>query len=725
MKKLPYGRVLASAVNCFLLISLFSVTSHAVAQSLWQFETQQPLSDHYNHGQLSLASKRSFPELVPAYQGTGIRTDGYSTYLSLKLPASQSGYKTVKGYFALETYPTDTAAFIALGAGSGEFISAAVDRFGQVMIGTHINGEATYYGSGMIAPKFKWLKVNLIIDGRRINLLVNDKNYKTIVLPESGPIPMLDSLVLGRDWRMKRVNIFPVTYINGIIDEVYYSDKKSAPELSAQKTNHSDPVLAVSGRRFADDFSRPKYHLLPAANWTNETHGLLFYKGLYHVFNQKNGANLFLGQINWGHFTSPDLIHWTEQKPALTPQAGYDQNGIWSGCAVIDKGKPVIIYTAGGDNSFGMALAYPTDQRLNVWQKYIGNPVITAVPDGFERKDFHDPYVFRENGSWYMVVGFGIKENSVEKGTLLLYKSTDLKKWSYLHPLFTGDPVNDDSGVFWEMPVFWKMNDKYVLLVNKVPVRGKPAVALYWTGNFTAEKFTPDDPKPKRLEVINRLLSPSVALDASGNTTAIAIIPDETSARETFERGWTHLYSMPRIWKLEDGKINQSPHPALNLLRGQKTQVSGRLIDTSSTLLLSKGHQQLEISADIIPGKVRRFGFNVAKNPDGSEYSRIYFDLEKQQLIVDQTHSSLKKYVPLQIRSGTYRLDPAKKVNLHLYIDGSVVEGFIDGKDAFTTRIFPFSELSNQVELFAEGGAMELVSATTWLVKNSNNQTAF
>ncbi|MCB9347908.1 MAG: hypothetical protein H6573_10425 [Lewinellaceae bacterium] len=57
-----------------------------------------------------------------------------------------------------------------------------------------------------------------------------------------------------------------------------------------------------------------KYHLLPAANWTNETHGLIYHQGKYHIFNQKNGTNVFLGQINWGHYSSPDLLQWTEHR---------------------------------------------------------------------------------------------------------------------------------------------------------------------------------------------------------------------------------------------------------------------------------------------------------------------------------------------------------------------------------------------------------------------------
>ena len=78
----------------------------------------------------------------------------------------------------------------------------------------------------------------------------------------------------------------------------------------------------------------------------------------------------------------------------------------------------------------------------------------------------------------------------------------------FVHLLFEGNPEVDDSGIFWEMPVFKKMGGKYVLLVNRVPHKGIPARCQYWIGDFKNEKFIPDNPVPQNLEVINRLLSP-------------------------------------------------------------------------------------------------------------------------------------------------------------------------------------------------------------------------
>lgn len=699
-------------------------------QMTWNFEKPAPMADDSGRIDLKLTSRMHSPELVKGITGTGIRTDGYSTWLYTTLSKPLHKMARISGYFALETYPTDTAGFFTLfNRQKNIWIAADIDKFGTPMIVVFNNDKLSYYPVATQLLKFQWFNICLNITPMKTQLLINGKSVISIASPDSLFAPGIDSLTIGRDGRDKNIGVFPLTLINGIIDNVELSTKETAGNgwtAGLKNLTRQTPHLAIPDSRFAGDFDRPLYHLLPAANWTNETHGLIFYHGLYHIFNQKNGASLFLGQINWGHFTSPDLIHWTEHQPILTPEPGYDENGIWSGCSFLDdSGEPVIIYSSAGQSFFDICMARPKDEKLIKWEKFSGNPIIKSSPSEYSRKDFHDPYVWKAGDCWYMIIGFGLTENGTEKGTVLLYKSKDLETWQFIHPLFIGDPANDDSGIFWEMPVFWKMNGKYILLVNKVPQKEKPAVALYWTGNFINEKFIPDSKIPKRLEVINRLLSPSVTHDASGRTVAIGIIPDETSARATYAAGWTHLYSIPRVWEMKNDIIYQHPYPGLKQLRGKMVQFDQTTIHPGKNLLLSSGKHQLEISAEIIPGNCTKFGLIIGKNPDGSEQTKIYFDFEKKQLIIDQRKSSLKKYIPLQIRAGNYSLEPNRKVNIHLFIDGSVVEGFINDKDAFTTRVFPKKENSDEVELFTEGSNLHLLGASVWQLNSSHNKTDF
>ena len=708
---------------CACTYSKKHIASWSFKQNL-QKETLEEVSNNYT----SVQSLKPNAEFVAGISGKGFRTDGYSTFINTEFLNNISSPVSLEGWFALETYPTDTAGFFSLKQDSMNWISACVDQFGEPMISVCDRGKIFWYPSNIKIEKFKWLNVVLSVSVETINLYLNGER---IVMAGGESFKKPDSftrLSIGRDSREKKVHIFPTTYINGIIDEVKVWNKAlSESDLNKDEIKslaENTPSLTVPKVRFEADFNRPKYHLLPAANWTNETHGLIYYEGRYHIFNQKNGSNVYLGQINWGHFSSPDLVQWTEHRPALTPEPGYDQLGIWSGhCVLDDQGNPVIIYTGGNGGPNGMCLAFPKDSSLLEWEKYNRNPVIDGPPQQYTRKDFRDPYVWKENDTWFMIIGFGIEEEGVKKGTVLLYQSSDLKNWEYIQPLFVGDPGKDSSGIFWEMPVFWKMKGKYVLLVNPIPYDGKPAVSIYWVGDFVNNRFVPDPGKPQKLEVINRMLSPSVALDENGQTSAIAIIPDLIPAELQMKQGWTHLYSIPRIWELKDGKICQQPHPGLKKLRKEEQMIPVQTIRPGSNLVVHKGSHQMEILVDLIPTGSTRFGFVVGKGE--KEETKIYYDFTTKQLVADLTYSSQEELIKKDIETGDYDLPDDKPVSLHLFIDGSVIEGFINGKDAFTTRIFPKQADSNQVEIFTEGGNLQMVDLRFWELKSSNNQTDF
>ncbi|MGK7393561.1 MAG: GH32 C-terminal domain-containing protein [Candidatus Cyclobacteriaceae bacterium M3_2C_046] len=698
----------------------------------WSFNRQDALVTRESvSGQLfTIFSNFENPEYVRGIDGTGLRLDGYSSYVKGELPVRLPESFSLGGWYALETYPTDTAGFFTLADQSGnQWISAEVDLFGRILIGQTDQGIENYQPGQEIIEKFEWNQVLLTVDQDKAILYLNGNRLATLSLGNNFS-SQLSEVILGRSYRDKHLyNYFPVSHLNGIMDEVSLWNQALTAEqvknLYKTRGPGQKPDLAIPAVRFQDDFNRPKYHLLPAANWTNETHGLIHYQDRYHIFNQKNGTNLYLGQINWGHFSSPDLIHWTEHQPVLTPEPEYDRMGIWSGHAFMDEqGQPVIMYTGNDGQTFGMNLAFPRDENLINWQKYEGNPVVKGPPAHFERIDFRDPIVWQEDDTWYMIIGFGLVEEGIEKGTVLLYRSDNLKDWKYLHPLFTGDPEQDDSGVFWEMPVFRKMGDKYILLVNKVPHQGNPAVALYWTGDFKEEKFVPDDLQPKRLEVINRFLSPSVTKDASGQTVAIGIIPDETHPQAQLNQGWTHLYSIPRVWQLKGNKITQQPLPALTSLRYAENNIQPQEVKPGKSISLARGDHQLEIYLELIP-EGNQFGLILGMSPDRREMTRLYYNFDQEEWTVDRTQSSQRPFIPLDTRSGKYKLKKNEKVSLRLFIDGSVIEGFINDEDAFTTRIFPQSPLSNQVELFSQEGSVQLLEAKVWKMKSSNNQVVW
>ena len=225
-------------------------------------------------------------------------------------------------------------------------------------------------------------------------------------------------------------------------------------------------LALVSAQLYSETY-RPQYHFTPAKGWINDPNGLLYHKGLYHMYYQYNPTGTVWGNISWGHATSSDLIHWKELPIALdaftTPRLGSLKEFFFSGSAVSDVNNTsgfgnsthpplVAMYTSyypknitlPGNQSIradtqAQSIAYSTDDGLT-WTEYAGSPVLPAPPSPYEDQwqNFRDPFVFRydQGGYWVLVVSLA------QLHKLLIYTSHDLKNWKHVSEF---GPVNCKS----------------------------------------------------------------------------------------------------------------------------------------------------------------------------------------------------------------------------------------------------------------------------------------
>lgn len=245
---------------------------------------------------------------------------------------------------------------------------------------------------------------------------------------------------------------------------------------------------------------RPAYHFSPAKNWLNDPNGLIFHKGVYHLFFQHNPLGNGWGNMSWGHATSKDLVHWDEQPVAIP----FDANeGVFSGSVVFDEenrsglgtaqNPPLVaIYTSaytaasGRDGIQAQSLAYSTDDG-QTWTKYDGNPVADI-----NSREFRDPKVFwYEPAKEWRMVAVIANEHKVT-----IWRSANLKDWTRLSDF---GPMNATGGV-WECPDLFQLaidgdpdNVKWVMLVSLNPgsIAGGSGTQ-YFVGEFDGTTFTPD-----------------------------------------------------------------------------------------------------------------------------------------------------------------------------------------------------------------------------------------
>ena len=204
----------------------------------------------------------------------------------------------------------------------------------------------------------------------------------------------------------------------------------------------------------------PKYHIYPKSGLMNDPNGLAYFNGEYNFFYQWFPFEPNHGMKHWGHLTSKDLLTWDDKYIALTPNMEYEKNGCYSGNAIEKDGLLYLFYTANYKIENGripkQAVAI-MDKEGNI-EKYINNPIIDGAPADMTG-DIRDPFVFRKDEKYYMLLGAKSKK---EKGALLLYTSEDLLKWDYMGEISL--PI--DTGYMLECPSFIEVDGKDVMILS-------------------------------------------------------------------------------------------------------------------------------------------------------------------------------------------------------------------------------------------------------------------
>ncbi|MFZ0685272.1 MAG: glycoside hydrolase family 32 protein [Terriglobales bacterium] len=473
-------------------------------------------------------------------------------------------------------------------------------------------------------------------------------------------------------------------------------------------TQKDSQTLALC-QKLRSDPLRPQFHLLPSHNWMNDPNGPIFYRDRYHMFHQYNPKGAIWGNMNWAHATSPDMIHWTHQPIAISPTpGGFDQDGVFSGSAILDHGTPTMIYTGvmppatpaeatlrDGVHTWRevQCLATAEDNDLRTWKK-LAEPIIASPPPGLEVNGFRDPYVWREADAWMLTLGSGFKHKG---GAVLLYRSTDLRHWTYLHPLVEGSSsaqstVNAvDNGEMWECPDFFPLGNKHVLLVSTM---GK----VHWkVGTYKDQRFTPEK---EGVADWGSYYAAKTMLDRDGNRILWGWIPETRPDADLIAAGWAGVMALPRVLSLSSqNDLQMDVLPAFEKLRdpSRHTEVPSEPAARKQTLDSLRIH---DLSAEI--------QIECRPKPDSSFTLRL--QCENGDTFASITHSNRSRgqeppVEELQVNDVKAQTTGAttQSTRLRIFLDASVLEVFANSTTAITARVYKAS--AGPLRLTFEGNA--------------------
>ncbi len=461
------------------------------------------------------------------------------------------------------------------------------------------------------------------------------------------------------------------------------------------------------------------------------------------------------------------MIHWVYVKDAVVPTAGICPEGIWTGGACIGPdGTPWLAITAGtnlyGNGNHGgqnVAFAHaadPTDPYLTDW--VVEDKLVITQPNDNtqgEREQFRDPFVWYDDGTYYMMVSTSIPGAG---GSAVIYTSENMREWEHRGYLYQCDYNRyPEQGAHWEcvvmLPISTKdgSQTKYILFdCPQYTVDGYTVECYYWIGTFDKEtcRFIPDAGTEKpRLFDLGRgvytgqngfcfLTEEDIAAGKTeyeqGRTILYAIAQGkDAGTAQNYTAGWAHNYAIPlELWLTDDGKdVIREPIKEIESLREETLyhyEGAGKTAEEINAGISEIRGDLLEIRAKIeIDPTAPEYsaGIMVRYNPnivDGvTERTEIKFT--NNGVFVERNQSSLLDYVNRQ-PSHTWA-NVKKEYEVTILVDRSMLEVYVDGVISFTTRIYPKYGDSDYLCVFDNNANIKFTEFTVYRMGSAYSDT--
>lgn len=493
-----------------------------------------------------------------------------------------------------------------------------------------------------------------------------------------------------------------------------------------------------SREKLMSDPYRPVYHfVLPEGEEVlspNDPNGAFYADGVYHLMylyrNTKQDGH------HWGHMISRDLLHWRHMPDSLVVQNG--DGGCFSGGGFVDDDKTAYITfwklpkTPQGPGAGGVALAY-AKAPYDKWER-IEPIAVSATVQGIKDVEIDgevvhlgccDPSnIWKIDNKYYMQLGnnpvldeYGRADNSPVKyqgGWTELYRSDDLKTWEYLHRFYDVEPRKKDG---WPdktedamcasfLPLFdaesnGNKTDKWLQLFI-AHNRG----CQYFVGNLKNEKFYPE--VHGRMSWEDRTyFAPEALIDDKNRQIMWAWLRD--NPEYAIERyGWRGVYALPRAVWWEDDMLKMAPVEELEMLQ-YNHQVFNNI---NSNSIPVKNGEVFRLKAVWDIKENTKAGFKIRVSDDGTEYTEVYYDRKSQKLVADNTKSGTegelksKEQAPFELMDG-------EKLTLDIFVDKSVVEVYVNNRQAVCRRIYP-TRPENSMGVEVIGNVSEIESIDVW-----------
>ena len=437
---------------------------------------------------------------------------------------------------------------------------------------------------------------------------------------------------------------------------------------------------------------RPVFHFSNPTGWMNDPNGFSEYKGEHHLFYQYYPYATHWDSMHWGHAKSSDFIRWEYLPAALAPDEEYDSFGVFSGSALTEGEKQILMYTGvrelileNGEKKIFQNQCIAVGDGTD-YVKCENNPVITSslLPEGSSREDFRDPKLWKEDDRYFVVAGSRHKDGS---GQIALFYSDDLEQWKLGSIL---DRSENKLGKMWECPDFFPLGDKQVLLISPQEMEadglefhgGNNTAFLTGTYEKQTMKFTRE--QVQCVDYGLDFYAPQTMLSDDGRRVMIGWMQSWDNPMYPPEQAWSGMMTVPRelIWK--DGYVYQKPVRELEKYRRNAVNYPVVYVEKETALPGVSG-RSTELLIKFTGKEYTKCRMKMAA--ENGYYSELVYDREDGILTFDRSHSGIRRDC-ICTRSLKLR-EKDKDLSLRILIDRYSIEIFVnEGEQVMTSLVY-------------------------------------
>lgn len=518
-----------------------------------------------------------------------------------------------------------------------------------------------------------------------------------------------------------------IDYTSKVPKYSFSNDRKE--QLKQLEENPLMYRFKESRKQFSDDPYRPIYHYVNPEGNLNDPNGLSYWQGKWHLFYQAYPPED--PRQHWGHAVSHDLIHWEDLPYAIYPNP---ERAVYSGSTLVEEDRVIAMYHG---TTVGNIVAVSNDPLLLNWEKISGKEVIpikskTGFPLPY---NVFDPCIWKKDEIYYSLSAGQSNNGPAGKPRRAnyLFRSKNLIDWEYMHEFVEDDVftlIGDDGAC----PYFWPIGNRYIL-----PFFSHMSGGQYLLGDYDKDrdkfitishgKFNFGAVSPSGIH------APSATPDGKGG---VIIIFNMNAGKPN--KGWNQIMSLPRRLTLtSDDQLRMEPAGDIESLRFGEKKINPMEITANKEIVFDgiEGNA-MEILAEIDPLDSEMIELNVLRSPNKEEYTRIAFyknkgyninrqlapgktavDVSSNLISIESSYSSILPDVRTRAPEvAPVHLEKGESLKLRIFIDKSVVEVFVNGKQCVAMRVYPGRIDSQGVSIRSQGRNAELKSLVAYQMKS-------